>query len=159
MATERKLAFRSVDLKVSWALTRPLKTMTVFLPDDTFGPVPKEYFDRKLPIKSADTIVVLCIRNHAPITAPIKGKTVHNVFKSLERGLHIKMRSSTDDVFRRIAVYSRIADFVDAKMRKSLTKKYEAGSLRPIDLLGDHVYYEGGLRRGKGGVWRYGLGS
>jgi hypothetical protein len=91
------------------------------------------------------------------ITEPVTGSTLLSILKAIERGVNRRINPNTD-FDQKEKIYQRISGFFKSRMRLELTKKYESGILKIKELLGDHVWYEGGLRR-KNGIWLYGLGS
>ena len=56
-------------------------------------------------------------------------------------------------------VYDMISGFVDTEERLNRIHKYEEGRLRPVDLLGDHIYFEGASRDGDTNIIEYFVGS
>lgn len=86
------------------------------------------------------------------VTKVTGGNTLKALFSSIERGMHTPIpESQAADAYTRIGLFPR-------KSRILYSKKMEQGSLCPVDLVGDHEFYEGNLQRVKG-VWIYALGS
>jgi len=140
---------------ISWTITTPLSTAHIISTDEQ--PVPSTLLNHKLSVRSGDTIAILYNHYTPIITEKITGSTLKSVLSSLERGLQKRVSPHDNDL--REQIYSRISGFFRTKDRLRLINLYEKGRLKPIDLLGDHIFFEGGLKRGKGGVWTYGLGS
>jgi hypothetical protein len=44
-------------------------------------------------------------------------------------------------------IYGKIADWIDSSNRLNLVSLYEGGDLKPVDLAGDHIYFEGVKRK------------
>lgn len=118
---------------------------------DEKRPVPDEIWN--YPMRGNTRIAVLFSREGAVITAPFSGGTFRDWTNQLYKALRKLIETNASEM-----AYSRIGYFLHSNRRKDLVDKFERGELRPIDLAGDHVYFEGGLTT-KDNVWVYSLGS
>lgn len=150
-----------IDL-VDWEMTTPLARAVMFdgTGQATNTRVRRDTWNTVVPgVRPGDRISLLRLQGFGRsedlrLTAPIMGgSTFRAVLKSLERGL----RSPIEEA--KIAeAYCHIGRF-NRESRLSLVKRLESGKLCPCDMLADHRFYEGGLTRGKDGVWNYQTGS
>lgn len=140
--------------KISWTITRPFTTAVIIPTDEQ---IPSSLLNYKLPVRSGDTISLVYNNNESILTERISGSTFKSVMTSLQRGLQKNIPTGDSDT--REKVYQRIAMFIRPKDRLRLINLFEKGKLKPVDLLGNHIFFEGGLRRGKEGIWTYALGS
>lgn len=108
--------------------------------------------------RAGDRVAVLYDRHGVLYAEPILGRgVVRNALAALATGLE-RVVPGDDREFRE-QIYSRIAAFLHRKKREDLVRKYEKGSLKFRDLLGDYTGLSGPLRREKDGVFVYGLDS
>ncbi|AYV79357.1 MAG: hypothetical protein Faunusvirus10_20 [Faunusvirus sp.] len=147
---------------ISWRTDKPISTMQQYVKkqgksDLVYSPVPKEYLNRILPVRKGDVVVLAYDDGKPFFTHPIRGKRVIDVFKAIEAGVKVVLKS--DNFETRNKVYRTLARFMHARDRRRLADKFERGKLRLIDLMGGYVFYEGGLKRIAGGIWIYNLGS
>lgn len=144
---------------ISWNINHPVSKAKLWdSKKNDFVTIPPGMLDKKVAVRKGDRITILFQDGKPLFTEPLgAAKTLRGVFTSIERGLDRKIPKDKFDV--REKVYRQIAAFFHYKHRMPLVKKFEAGILKVRDLLGDHVFWEGGLKRGKGGIWTYGLGS
>ena len=148
-----------ITQKLLWILINPLKDS--FLSEDE-KLTKEEILQFKLPIKKDDKLIIIKTidedRELIPlIEVNIKGEpTFENLCKILEKELnkYIKVDNNMVEYF-----YKKIANFRFSKDRLELVKKYESGKLKPIDLLGDHKFFEGFERLGKSNYIIYNVGS
>ena len=124
--------------------------------------------------------------HNAVLTEPILGKpTVLNFLKTLERGLNRNIGSADRKTSRgrkvkywfdytrmfnligkrmrlkvptrNEIVYVKISYYFDKELRMKLVQKYENGKLKPHELYGDSIFFEGMTK--KGNIWFFNTGS
>lgn len=114
-------------------------------------------WNRHVPgVEKTDHITVLFHENRPLFTTLIKGgTTLKAVMRSLERGLHTPI--TNNDMSK---AHIKISGF-PKHIRTTMVTHADAGTLCPVHLLEmmDHRFYEGHLRRNKGAVWTYWIGS
>lgn len=137
----------SKEKDIIWTITEPVSTAVIEV-DGEYLPVPKEILSKKKDVKPGDRILLVSTRI-GEITTPAYGSTVKSLLMSIERGMNKYITEATDSKL----VYDAIMMFRQDYVTK-LLKKYKNGKLKPSDLVGDHYFFEGNLRR-KNGVWRY----
>jgi hypothetical protein len=142
-----KLYIMSKEDDIIWTITEPVSTAVIEV-DDEYLPVPKEILNKKKNVKPGDRIVLVKARI-GEITAPAYGSTVKSLLMSIERGMDKYITESTDSKIVYDAIMMFRLDYVT-----KLLKKYKNGKLKPSDLVGDHYFFGGGLRR-KNGIWTY----
>jgi len=141
--------------KISWNITKPFSTACIYDNDVEIKLNPK-VFDEEVKIKHANEVALLFDDTQIIFTEPIKGSILKSIFRSIERGLERIIDNY--DIATRRSVYKRIGGFISFSRRMKLIRKYEYGKLKIKDLLGDHVFFEGGLHH-VNGIWVYDLGS
>lgn len=143
----------------AWELTEPLSTAAHYVGDHRSPGVFDEVRNRKLPyFRKGDRIACLFSGRDIIISERIVGgKTVWHAMEALERGLHRVIDPKDHDL--REKIYAHIAKFYHSNTRLDLVQSFENGTLKPIDLLGDHTGFAGNLHREPGGMWVYGLNS
>ena len=84
-------------------------------------------------------------------------KTLRTVLKSIEEGMRTPIPSElSQQAAEAIRWFSQ--GTWEATQRE-LRAKLRAGELTPVELVGDHQFFEGGLQRRADGVWHYYTGS
>ncbi|AYV84207.1 MAG: hypothetical protein Hyperionvirus19_31 [Hyperionvirus sp.] len=148
-----------------WVIANPLSSIKLI---DTIGDefcydsnggfkfleVPESLLKMKMPIKKNDRVRISTDCNE--ITELIVGDTIGDFLRAIERGLNRKPNSDNSQISE--YVYARIGMFGDKKYQSRLIKKFKNGTLQYRDLLGDHIFWEGGLER-ENGLWCYSVGS
>ena len=142
--------------QIQWILDRPLDTACFRTNDYKEIKIPPAVWNIKKSVMPGDKIVLIYDDNEIVFTEPIRGSTLKSILKSLERGLNRKLKNNNLHTIKN--VYKLIGLFFKKDKRLELAKKFEMNDLCIKDLLGDHTFYEGHLRR-NGGVWIYGVGS
>lgn len=120
-------------------------------------PIPKEMWN--IPVrgmKKGDSVALL-YSSHQPILAtPITGGvTLKALFRSIQLGMRVPIKERTA---RAMLNHHALMPFT-TEWQKMLIKHAKAGRLRPVDLVGDHCFFEGDLHRNTQGVWVYSTGS
>lgn len=132
---------------VSWKMSEPLDK-AVFIGD----------WNKTLPVQKKDSVALLYSEGKPILSAPLRGKSVSCVLRTMERHFHKLLDPSCSSTVR--AIYQYIGFFLHGNNRKQLVDQFENGSLTIADLLRDgYEYYEGPLMRTRNGVWIYGTGS
>lgn len=133
-------------MTVFWRMTLPLSVAAKEFPEE---------FKKRVTVRKRDRIALVYDNGKPVLTAPATGSTYGQVLRSLEKGLGKPL--TTEDVY---AVYVVISRFFHRADRLRLIKKFESGKLTARDLIRDNYeFFEGNLKRGKGGVWVYASGS
>lgn len=105
-------------------------------------------------------------RNCIPVVAePVVGTTVYDVLKTIDKGMRKSIKPVNrqtpveDEYFSKVHkklgiskntwIYRSISNYIDANKRIRRIKNYERGILKPYELLGDHVFFEGIMKKGK----------
>ena len=117
------------------------------------------FLNQKIKIGKNDKISLVFIDNlnikELPnIYIDIKGDTLKDLLKSIEKGMDTKIKNNVETNF----IYNSISGFTDSKMRLRLINLYEHNKLKPKDLLGDHIFFAG-IKRLKNGIWIINLDS
>lgn len=148
------------DRNISWRINQPLSDLQIYDGKTADYVTDKKeidaYLNQTVPIKSGDKVVVLYVDGLPAITVPVTGTKLINVLRAIEKGVNQVITDS--DFNNTMIVYKTIGNFFHKKDRLNLVNKFESKKLKVKDLLGDHIFYEGGLHR-KNHVWLYGLGS
>jgi len=139
---------------ISWSITKPISSACVYDEEDNPKPISKEIFNTEIGIRKGDKLVILEYNDEPILTEIIRGKTLKNLFMTMEKGMAKILQNTTDNA---AIVYPRIAQFLKPLHRLQLSKKFEENKLCVKDLAGDHIYYEGCSRKGK--LWYFSLGS
>jgi len=133
---------------IAWIITEPAET-ACFL--DSRGidelPLPDRVVGFDLAPAAGDRIALF--GNESRLTVPFQGTTVGDFMTSIERGMRLP---ATDR-----CVDERIEMFGDVYI-EDLRWRQSTGRLVYADLVGDHYFFEGRLRRADG-VWTYAAGS
>lgn len=103
--------------------------------------------------KKGDVVALVYDQSNVVFTEKITSGTIGGLLEAIDRGMRSYIPSDLNK-----KVYTLIGYFIHGKNRLLLSKKFERGKLTPKDLLGDHHFMEGGIRRIKG-VWVYATGS
>lgn len=118
----------------------------------------KEAMNKVIPIEKGDEIVILYNQGEPIFTTKYNRsdrrlKTVlQHLYEALQKPIEVNHTNAE-------LVYPKIANFFRSEMRLKLVKKYESGKLKFMDLLGDHIYFEGMGREGKKKLIHYSTGS
>lgn len=158
---------------LNWRMDEPLNKIRVFSKKNGQAISIKDILKKKVAVNPGDRIVILwhcrcsCGKNNTNkeypvLSEPIRGKTVGSVMRSLERGVnrplspgsrtngfYFERRQKYPTPTKSEVIYSRIANYIHPEARLNLTKKYESGKLKPAELYGDHIYFEGITKKGK----------
>lgn len=141
--------------KISWNLTQPLSAAKMYGKDDLVQ-IPKTMWDATLPVKKGDVIIVLteslCQKSDRTVylTEPVRGNNLRDVLKSVERGINRKISYKNKKYkIPTSVIYRKIGYFFYPKDRLELVNKYEGTGVKPVELYGDHIHFEGLRRRGK----------
>ena len=142
--------------KINWRTTAPITTMNIGYENDKPIPVPKEVLSYKLNIKKGDRVVLVYYNSQPAITCQVMGKTILDLFKSINSGMKSKISPNNTD---QQVVYGIIGNFIKSSDRLRLIKLYETNKLTPYDLVIDNYdFYEGNLKK-TNGIWTYAVGS
>ena len=139
---------------ISWNITKPLSTAVIYARDDTTIPVPTSILNKKKKILKGDSVVLVWNGQEPIITTPVHGTTLKSIFTSVEKGMMQNIPANQNV----INIYSAIGNFLRKPDRLKLIKKFESGKLKPVDLVGDHQYFEGNITK-KNHIWQFALGS
>jgi hypothetical protein len=124
---------------IHWIMTKdPLEHAGIL--DETYDPIEtKKVMNQEIPINKGDEIVVLYDDSKPVLVTKYKksDRKLKSVLAHLYKVLDTEMEIDNDIAE---VVYSRISGFYRSEMRLELINKYEAGKLKPKDLLGDHVF-------------------
>ncbi len=123
----------------------------------------KKALNKKYNVKKGDR-VCLVYNDGKPtkITTKISGNTLKSILTSIDKGMRRPLKNVNYDPSTGISVesiYNIISGFVNPEDRIRLINAFEYGELTPVQLIGDHKFFEDGLRRERNGVWTYGSGS
>lgn len=143
--------FKPCDV-LQWSLEEPLETATIIGPGKKPLPVPADLLAFVLPIQSGDRVLL----GDTGITAPIRPgpNTFGHLLRSIEVGLQERLSNESSEATR--AVYKSAGKFHYKDDRLMTVRKFEAGNLKPKHVLGEAIYFRGGLRRSdSSGVWSY----
>lgn len=155
MPAPRKTKTKTLN-DVSWRITDPMSKAHVGYEDDTPILVPPSLWDTVIPkMRIGDSVVLVYVQGTAEslfLTKVTGGRTLRALFGSIERGMRTPIpESQAPEAYGRIGLF-------DKRDRVILSRRMEQGRLCPLELVGDHNFYEGNLQRVKG-VWIYALGS
>ena len=113
----------------------------------------KVIMNKKVPIKRGDKIAVLYV-NHEPYLVTKWNKkdgTLKEVLEHLYDALDTPLEPNWEETK---GIYERISNWFKSEDRLELVRKYENGELKPKELLGDHLYFEGMGREGSSkNIW------
>lgn len=151
-----------------WRINTPMSQAGHYDDNNNFTPLDKEVLDKKIAIRKDDRVVILSHRDgdkrYPALTEPIKGDTIKALLKAIEKGMNRTIeagdRSKKSPYYfeksqkypfpeKNIIVYQKISGYFDSSNRLKYVKKFENGTLKPHELYGDHIYFEGVQRSGK----------
>ncbi|AYV84210.1 MAG: hypothetical protein Hyperionvirus19_34 [Hyperionvirus sp.] len=148
---------------IDWVLNDSLKSIKLFDLDydHTKNPgakiknlkVPKSLLETKMPIEKNDRVGIFA--EDDLLTELIRGDTIGDFLKAIAKGLKSKPNRNNEAICEYVNL--RISNFCK-EMQLKLTKDFEDGKLKYSDLLGDHIFFEAGLKR-ENGIWTYRTGS
>lgn len=139
---------------ISWVITEPVENACLGYDNDQRIPISDEIWNIELGIKKGDRVVIVWRRYNPCIIVPVSGSTLRDMFVSICNGMDTYLSVNDKE-----HVDKAIADFYHENDRKILTDKYKNGDLKPRDLCGDYVFFEGNFKRDENGLWTFGLGS
>ena len=154
---------------ISWRITEPISSIILYdntnrkkggkgeLIEVTDKKIIKDYLNQPMPILPGDSVVLLYVDGKPAFTESVRGTKLIHILNAIEKGVN-RTITDIDTLSTRETVYNRISGFFRKKDRLERIIKFEDKKLKIKDLLGDHVFFEGGLRR-ENRVWIYGLGS
>jgi hypothetical protein len=157
MSSLKKL--NTVINQISWRLfDKPEKAG--FWKDDVFTPLPKSILNTKITTsKTPMKIAIIWSRDKPIYFADFKGTTLEDFMKSIynetQRSIGPKNSNPTE-------IYNLIGNFSRPKTRKEMIENYEKGTLKVAELLGDHYFFDGGIRKEKHDgktIYVFGIGS
>lgn len=145
-----------------WKITEPFESIRL-LQNNNLIPIPTNIFNLKLPIQIGDRVTLLFdIHGEAALTAPIIGNTIGEFLQSLYRSLitPIDVDSNNQEIQN---ILNCINHMPNSWKKHQYLYKIAYNTLTPLYLLqtgnnGDHVFFEGNLRRNNG-IWTYSTGS
>jgi hypothetical protein len=146
---------------VHWSLGSPLKSAYMYVKgdhsvDDDTMPIPDEVLNQPTPeLQPGDRIMVNGYDERLTVPIITGPATVGTILQSIEAGMNLPLEHTplNDDIVRKF-----LRDY-PASHGRQLMQLYRGGQLTPGDILADHRFFEGGLSRGRNGVWTYYLGS
>jgi hypothetical protein len=143
--------------KVSWTLlTNPVDAIMYENKNyDDELPISQEILNIKLRGKR---IALLYSHGEPLLTTPFIGNTFGQWMECLYQGLNktfIVKDLSREEIE---AIYGCFGCWFYTEDRLKLVKKFETNKLKPYELLGNHIFFEGNLKLEKG-TWCYSLGS
>ena len=143
--------------KVSWTLlTNPVDA--IMYENKNYNeelPISQEILNIKLRGKR---IILLYSGGKPLLTTPFVGNTFGQWMECLYQGLNKTFIVDDLSMEGIEGIYACIGCWFHAEDRLKLIKKFEANKLKPSELLGNHIFFEGSLRLEKG-AWSYSLGS
>jgi hypothetical protein len=148
---------------ICWDLHTPLIDAAVYErnADHTYAertPTPAEKKVLLKGFRQGDRLAVLYDTYEPLYSVPLPGKTMTlwKALEVLEKTLQTPIPKSSP--MTRL-VYLLASRFLGSKNRMRITKEYEAGRLRFVDLVGDHSGFHGDMTRNPDGVFTYTLDS
>lgn len=142
--------------KINWRITDPITKINMGYKNDKEIPIPNDILDYKLNITKGDKVVLVYYDTEPVITFPISGKTVKDLFMSIEKGMKTIIKNTENTEI----IYKIVSKFIHPKKRFELIKLYETNKLTPYKLVRDNYdFYEGNLKRNRNGIWTYGVGN
>lgn len=139
---------------ISWTMTESPDNAYAF--DKNYEPdleKTKVIMNKKVPIKRGDEITVLYV-DHEPYLVTKWNKkdgTLKEVLEHLYEALDTPLEPNWEETK---GIYMRISNWFKSEARLELVKKYENGTLKPKELLGEHRYFEGMGREGSSkNIW------
>lgn len=139
---------------INWMITKPMIYANIGYDNKRPIPIPKDLLDSKLGIRKGERVALIWDDVLPCIVTPVYGNTLRSMFKSIESGMN---RILLQD--ERREVYVIISRFIHSKDRIRLVKKFEDNKLTPKDICGDYAFFEGNLKREKGGLWTFAIGN
>jgi hypothetical protein len=152
--------FNSIISNISWSIeTLPSTARIINVENLDNINIPENILNYKLPYSHIASKIVLLTRNGEIIlTTNFNGTTFNHWLNSLYEGLHLPINNDELTNKQRENIYILISRFTDSEYRKLLVNKLENSELKPVNLLGDYKYFEGGLKRNNN-IWSYRVGS
>jgi len=145
---------------LSWTLTTlPSEAKMFNSQDNSYYPIPDSILNYKLPYSNRPShIELVTLGSTVVLTAPFKGKTFKEWLHSLYEGLHTPIDNDSISVNQRGSIYRLASYYVSREDRLQIIDKLEHSQLKPVELLGDRVFFEGHIIR-RNNIWSYYLGS
>jgi hypothetical protein len=144
--------------KISWSINRPVNTATFGYDDSNKPiPIPTNVWKTQIGIRKGDRVVLVYHNREPQLLAPVRGKTLRDLFESIERGMKARLNCTDDETTSK--VYPVISRWYRSKDRLRLVNQFEKGKLTAGELCGDYVFFDGNLKRENGGIWTYALGN
>jgi hypothetical protein len=144
--------------KISWCINKPANTATFGYDESNKPiPIPANVWNMQIGIRKGDRVVLVYHNREPQLLAPVCGKTLRDLFESIERGMKARLNCADDEIVSQ--VYPVISRWYRGKDRLQLVNKFEKSKLTAGDLCGDYVFFDGNLTRENSGIWTYALGN
>ena len=152
--------FNNSISNLSWTITTlPSEAKMFNSGDNSYSPVSDTIFNYKLPYSNTTSVIeLLSVDGQLVLTTKFNGNTFKHWLNSLYEGLHIPINSDSLSIDQMASIYTMASYFRQKEDRIHIIEKLENNILKPYELLGDRVFFEGHLNR-KNNVWTYFLGS
>lgn len=149
------MSFKKTDI-LQWCLEEPLENAYVLDGAQKPIPVPADLLALPLPIQPGDRVLLGDTGIAVPIDTPSGASTptFHHLLRAIEKGL--QERLSPEDKASIQATYTSVGKFKYSEDRICHIRKFEAGKLKAKHILGEAIYFHGGLRRSESSkTWSY----
>jgi hypothetical protein len=124
-------------IPINWMAYEPLSKMKLIKEETT--KTKKDVLETKI---NATKVAIFTIKYEPIITETIKGpRTLYNVLKTHRKATHRRMKPTPELEKKLKRLFIHWSDSLES-YKKEL-ELYKKGKLRPIDLFGNHVYFEG----------------
>ncbi len=152
--------FNNIIKNVSWTLSQlPSEAQMYKVYEDNYESLSDNILNLQLPYSSiTKKIEVLHLNGKTILTTPFNGTTFRQWMNSLYEGLHKPIKTEDLTSEQLTDMYVLASRFIRKEDRELLIHKLENNELKPIELSGDYIYFEGNLRR-KNNTWVYAIGS
>ena len=145
--------------KVSWTLSQLPSEAELYIGNDNYASLPDNILNLQIPYASiTKKIEVLHLNGQTILTTPFNGTTFRQWMNSLYEGLHIPINTDNLSSDQLSDIYVLASRFLRKEDRELLIHKLENNELKPIELCGDYIYFEGYLKR-RNNTWVYAVGS
>ncbi len=145
--------------KVSWTLSQLPSEAELYIGNDNYTSLPENILNLQIPYASiTKKIEVLHLNGKTVLTTPFNGTTFRQWMNSLYEGLHKPIDTDNLSSDQLSDIYVLASRFLRKEDRELLIHKLENNELKPIELCGDYIYFEGYLKR-RDNTWVYAIGS